>query len=295
MTQHNFPLIPVPSPIFPLPKPIIHPPYHPILQSLPYRASTPLCTLPSHQPPSNEIPLPHTINRSRLSPPLSLAYALTSLDSDNMSSLTQGILQDLAIDKFNETAQDRITQKDPYSAAIPQGLSKRDADVLRRCKRRAHQLDHNAVLCYCCPCFFGLNTAICTILSPVAIVTPPRPQIQFAVSRVVCHKLQILVRLGLCCVCYYSLLWCRSWCIDFRCVGLIPVIGPIWANSLSGRVIKMAEEADIPATLTAKMSANITFDFLVSHPSLSFPLFALTSIAICCFDLLGMFGVHVLR
>jgi hypothetical protein len=35
---------------------------------------------------------------------------------------------------------------------------------LRRCRRRAHQLDHNAVLCYCCPCFFGLNTAICTPL-----------------------------------------------------------------------------------------------------------------------------------
>ena len=66
--------------------------------------------------------------------------------------------------------------------------------------------------------------------------------------------------------CYYSLLWLRSCWVDFRCVGLIPVIGPIWANSLSGRVIKMAEEADIPATLTAKMSANITFDFLVLPP-----------------------------
>jgi len=97
-----------------------------------------------------------------------------------MSSLTQGILQDLAIDKFNETAQDRITQKDPYSASIPQGLSKRDADVLRRCKRRAHQLDHNAVLCYCCPCFFGLNTAICTILFPVVIVIPPPLALRFS-------------------------------------------------------------------------------------------------------------------
>ena len=59
-------------------------------------------------------------------------------------------------------------------------------------------------------------------------------------------------------------------------LGLIPIIGPIWANSLSGRVIKMAEEADIPATLTAKMTANITFDFLVrTLPSFrSSPLFS---------------------
>jgi Domain of unknown function (DUF4112) len=52
-------------------------------------------------------------------------------------------------------------------------------------------------------------------------------------------------------------------------VGLIPIIGPIWANSLSGRVVAMAEEAELPATLTAKMSANIAFDFLVSIPSSS--------------------------
>jgi hypothetical protein len=50
-------------------------------------------------------------------------------------------------------------------------------------------------------------------------------------------------------------------------VGLIPIIGPVWANSLSGRVVNMAEEADLPATLSAKMSANIAFDFLVSIPS----------------------------
>ena len=46
--------------------------------------------------------------------------------------------------------------------------------------------------------------------------------------------------------------------------GLIPIIGPIWANSLSGRVIRMAEEAEIPATLVAQMTANITFDFIVA-------------------------------
>jgi hypothetical protein len=46
-------------------------------------------------------------------------------------------------------------------------------------------------------------------------------------------------------------------------VGIIPFIGPICANLLSGRVVRMAEEADLPATLTAKMSANIAFDFLV--------------------------------
>ena len=46
-------------------------------------------------------------------------------------------------------------------------------------------------------------------------------------------------------------------------IGLIPVIGPIWANSLSGRLVIMAEEADIPPTLQAQMTANIAFDFLV--------------------------------
>ena len=46
-------------------------------------------------------------------------------------------------------------------------------------------------------------------------------------------------------------------------IGLIPIIGPIWANSLSGRVAMMAEEADIPTTLQAQMTANIAFDFLV--------------------------------
>jgi hypothetical protein len=46
-------------------------------------------------------------------------------------------------------------------------------------------------------------------------------------------------------------------------IGLIPIIGPMWANSLSGRVVRMAEDADIPATLEAQMAANIAFDFLV--------------------------------
>jgi|SRR5579862_772056 len=78
-----------------------------------------------------------------------------------MNSLAEGLAENLAIDKFNTVAEDKIGQKDPYRLPIPPGLSKRDADVLKRCRRRAHQLDHNAVLCYCCPCFFGLNTAIC--------------------------------------------------------------------------------------------------------------------------------------
>jgi len=122
-----------------------------------------------------------------------------------MNSIAQSVAENFAVDEFNQVAADKIGQKDPYGLPIPQGLSKHDADVLRRCRRRAHQLDHNAVLCYCCPCFFGLNTAIC----------------------------------------------------------LIPIVGPIWANSLSGRVMRMAEDADIPATLQAQMAANISFDFLV--------------------------------
>jgi hypothetical protein len=78
-----------------------------------------------------------------------------------MQSLVQSAAETYAVDEFNNVAGERIGQKDPYGLPIPQGLSKRDADILRRCRRRAHQLDHNAVLCYCCPCFFGLNTAIC--------------------------------------------------------------------------------------------------------------------------------------
>jgi hypothetical protein len=79
-----------------------------------------------------------------------------------IQGIVEGVAEDAAINRFNETAAEKIGQKDPYGLPIPPGLSKRDADVLRRCRRRAHQLDHNAVLCYCCPCFFGLNTAICT-------------------------------------------------------------------------------------------------------------------------------------
>lgn len=81
-----------------------------------------------------------------------------------MNSLAENIGENLAIDEFNTVVGDTVKQKDPYKLPIPPGLSKRDADVLRRCRRRAHQLDHNAVLCYCCPCFFGLNTAICEYL-----------------------------------------------------------------------------------------------------------------------------------
>lgn len=174
-----------------------------------------------------------------------------------MSSFAQGILQDLAIDKFNETAEEKTPQKDPYSLPPPQGLSKRDADILRRCKRRAHQLDHNAVMCYCCPCFFGLNTAICMVS-----LIPPVFSVSFRLGCTVPDDLnnwylsRFLRRLALDFFAY-------SWLWGFI-LGLIPIIGPIWANSLSGRVIKIAEEADIPATLTAKMTANITFDFLVS-------------------------------
>jgi hypothetical protein len=52
-------------------------------------------------------------------------------------------------------------------------------------------------------------------------------------------------------------------------IGLIPFIGPICAYTLSGRVIRMAEEANIPATLQAEMTANTGFDFLVSIPLLN--------------------------
>ena len=81
-----------------------------------------------------------------------------------VKSVTEDLAEDLAIDEFNQIAVDKISQKDPYHLKIPPGLSKQDADVLRRCRRLAHRLDHNAVLCYCCPCFFGLNTAICILL-----------------------------------------------------------------------------------------------------------------------------------
>jgi len=133
-----------------------------------------------------------------------------------MDGIVESFAEDIAIEQFNEIAADKIGQKDPYSLKTPQGLSKIDADILKRCRRRAHQLDHNAVLCYCCPCFFGLNTAICT--------SSQRGELM---------------------------------------IGLIPIIGPIWANSLSGRVVRMAEEADIPPTLQAQMTVNIAFDFLV--------------------------------
>jgi hypothetical protein len=83
-----------------------------------------------------------------------------------MESLAESAGENVAIDEFNNYIGDHIGQKDPYKLKTPQGLSKRDAAVLRRCRRRAHQLDHNAVLCYCCPCFFGLNTALCMLPKP---------------------------------------------------------------------------------------------------------------------------------
>ena len=82
-----------------------------------------------------------------------------------MGPIMQGILESFAeqaaVDEFNEVAAAKIKQKDPFGLPMPKGLSRRDEDILRRCRRMAHRLDHNAVLCYCCPCFFGLNTAIC--------------------------------------------------------------------------------------------------------------------------------------
>jgi hypothetical protein len=141
-----------------------------------------------------------------------------------MESLAESAGENLAVGEFNTYIGDRIGQKDPYKLKTPQGLSNRDGAVLKRCRRRAHQLDHNAVLCYCCPCFFGLNTALCIHIKP--------------------HS--TMLRDGM------------------LIVGIIPFIGPICANLLSGRVVRMAEEADLPATLTAKMSANIAFDFLVT-------------------------------
>jgi hypothetical protein len=79
-----------------------------------------------------------------------------------MNSLIESFAENEAINEFNQVAADHIKQKNPYHLPIPNGLSNRDADILRRCRRRAHELDHNAVLCYCCPCLFGLNTALCT-------------------------------------------------------------------------------------------------------------------------------------
>lgn len=134
-----------------------------------------------------------------------------------MDGIAESLVEDLALDEFNNIVADEIGQKDPYHLKIPEGLSKRDADILKRCRRRAHQLDHNAVLCYCCPCFFGLNTAIC----------------------IPCNYEELMI-------------------------GLIPIIGPMWANGLSLRVARIAEEADIPTTLQAQMAANIAFDFLVT-------------------------------
>jgi hypothetical protein len=101
---------------------------------------------------------------SILSRPSGLLPLVSSEDEMNslITSFVESQAEDAAVNEVNEEAAKRIAQKDPYKLPIPQGLSKRDQDVLRRCRRRAHQLDHNAVFCYCCPCFFGLNTAICT-------------------------------------------------------------------------------------------------------------------------------------
>lgn len=47
-------------------------------------------------------------------------------------------------------------------------------------------------------------------------------------------------------------------------VSLIPVIGPIVMYVLHGRLVSIAEELRIPGSVHAKMTANITFDFLMS-------------------------------
>lgn len=46
--------------------------------------------------------------------------------------------------------------------------------------------------------------------------------------------------------------------------ALVPIIGPIFMYAVHSRLVTVAEQARIPAKLQAKMSANITFDFLVS-------------------------------
>ncbi|KAK9356559.1 hypothetical protein V1523DRAFT_437567 [Lipomyces doorenjongii] len=47
-------------------------------------------------------------------------------------------------------------------------------------------------------------------------------------------------------------------------ISLIPVIGPWIMYSLHLRLNSMAEELHIPATLHVKMTANVTFDFLIT-------------------------------
>jgi Domain of unknown function (DUF4112) len=47
-------------------------------------------------------------------------------------------------------------------------------------------------------------------------------------------------------------------------VGLIPIVGPMWASSLSRCLIVMAEDAQILATLVAQMSVNVSFHFIVA-------------------------------
>lgn len=47
-------------------------------------------------------------------------------------------------------------------------------------------------------------------------------------------------------------------------ISIIPIIGPIWMYVLHGRILSLADELQVPASLHAKMSANIGFDFLMA-------------------------------
>jgi hypothetical protein len=47
-------------------------------------------------------------------------------------------------------------------------------------------------------------------------------------------------------------------------VSLIPIIGPLIMYVLHGRILSIAEELRIPATMHAKMASNILFDFLIT-------------------------------
>lgn len=47
-------------------------------------------------------------------------------------------------------------------------------------------------------------------------------------------------------------------------VDLIPIIGPMTMYALHGRILTLSEELRVPASLHAKMSSNILFDFLMA-------------------------------
>lgn len=47
-------------------------------------------------------------------------------------------------------------------------------------------------------------------------------------------------------------------------VDLIPVIGPMLMWTMHGRILRIADDLNVPASVQAKISANIFFDFLCS-------------------------------